>query len=427
VAVTVGTVPGGLAIDVDGTRYVSPHAFDWVPGSQHTIATPQVQGGSTGTRYGFTSWSDGGQISHTVTAPMAGSATYTASFFTQHFLTVVSGNRGNVSQASGWFNEGQQVQIQATANASFRFAGWIGAGAGSYSGLNNPATVTVNGPLYEAAAFGPTPFDFDADGLADIAVRRPSDGIWYIQRQRAGYREIAFGVPGDVLAPADYDGDAKTDVAVFRPSENTWHIEGSSRGFYRVQWGTTDDLPVPADYDGDGSADVAIYRPSTGTWYIIGSSAGIIVVNFGTAEDRPYPADYDGDGKADIAVRRPSDNNWYIQRTTLGYTVVTWGVAGDLAAPADFDGDRKTDLAVFRPSNGTWYISYAGTGGIFQQPWGQQGDIPVAADYDGDEKTDIAIWRPSDHNWYIIGSRVGFFVINFGQTGDVPIENVLNY
>ena len=36
---------------------------------------------------------------------------------------------------------------------SYGFAGWTGSGTGSYSGMNSPASITMNGPVTETAAF----------------------------------------------------------------------------------------------------------------------------------------------------------------------------------------------------------------------------------------------------------------------------------
>jgi uncharacterized delta-60 repeat protein len=268
----------------------------------------------------------------------------------------------------------------------------------------------------------PTPFDFDGDGRSDLAVRRPSDNVWYFLRTTAGYTGLQYGVAGDMMAPADYDGDGRTDVAVFRPSEGKWYIAGSAVGFYIDGWGQNGDLPVPADYDGDGRADVAVYRPSNGTWYLKRSSLGISITQFGTAEDKPVLGDYDGDGKADLAVWRPSNNVWYFLRTTAGFTGIQWGTAGDVQAPADYDGDGRTDAAVFRPSTGVWFIA-ASSAGFMTQNWGANGDVPVPADYDNDGKADIAVFRPSNATWYLFRSSAGILQIPFGTAEDKQVQS----
>lgn len=177
-------------------------------------------------------------------------------------------------------------------------------------------------------------YDYDGDGLADIAVRRASSQIQYIANSSNGeIQRVSFGIqPSDIPVSGDFDGDGITDIAVRRPSTRYWyiknssgvdHISGFADGISRVRFGMqSQDIPVPADYDGDGKTDIAVRRPSNQMWYIKNSSGvdtltgfsdGISRLNFGKqSEDIPVPADYDGDGKADIAVRRPSNQMWYI-------------------------------------------------------------------------------------------------------------------
>ncbi|MBT0647557.1 VCBS repeat-containing protein, partial [Escherichia coli] len=65
-----------------------------------------------------------------------------------------------------------------------------------------------------------------------------------------------FGVSGDIPVNTDYDGDGRDDVAVWRPSTGVWWRINSSNGALSVvQFGLPDDIPTPGDYDGDGRVD----------------------------------------------------------------------------------------------------------------------------------------------------------------------------
>lgn len=264
--------------------------------------------------------------------------------------------------------------------------------------------------------------NFDADGLSDIAVFRPSNGTWYARTSgNNGYQEVGFGLNGDRIVPGDYDGDGTTDVAVWRPSNGTWFVRQSSGGFFSVQFGLAGDVPALGDYDGDLKADIAVWRPSDGTWYILPSSgSGFYTRQFGLNGDLVAQADYDGDGKTDLAVWRPSTGVWYTL-TSLdgGFAARQFGLPGDRPVQADYDGDGRADLAVFRPSNGTWY-SLRSTQGFLINEFGLSTDLPAPADLDGDGAADIAVYR--DGTWHILGTiGPSYSVIPFGVPGDVPV------
>jgi hypothetical protein len=184
VQVTVQTNLASHIFSVDGTSYTSAQTFSWQPGSSHTIATTSPQSGGAGMQYVWTSWSNGGAISQTV-APTT-NKTYTATFTTQYYLTVTKGTGGTVSPTSGWKNSGATVSISATptnnTQVSYSFSGWTGTGTGSYSGPNSPASITMSGPITEAATFTQNPVQvtvqtniagrsFTVDGTAYTAAQ----------------------------------------------------------------------------------------------------------------------------------------------------------------------------------------------------------------------------------------------------------------
>ena len=61
--------------------------------------------------------------------------------------TVTPGVRGKTAE--------QFVSIHATPANGYSFTIWTGSGTGSYSGTNNPASITMGGPITETATFIP--------------------------------------------------------------------------------------------------------------------------------------------------------------------------------------------------------------------------------------------------------------------------------
>jgi hypothetical protein len=144
--ITVATSPSGRQITVDAVTYTAPQTFSWASGSLHSIGVSSPQGSSS-TQYVYSSWSDAGAQTHTIIVP-SNNTTYTANFTTQYQLAITANPSigGTIttspSSPSGWYNNGQSVQITAIANGGFLFANW----SGDTSGSTNPVIVMMNAP-----------------------------------------------------------------------------------------------------------------------------------------------------------------------------------------------------------------------------------------------------------------------------------------
>jgi hypothetical protein len=60
------------------------------------------------------------------------------------------------------------------------------------------------------------------------------------------YTGAQWGMLPDIPVVGDYDGNGKADIAVFRPSEGVWYsLQSGSPGTYvSRQWGRMSDLPL---------------------------------------------------------------------------------------------------------------------------------------------------------------------------------------
>ena len=261
--------------------------------------------------------------------------------------------------------------------------------------------------------------DYNGDGKAEIAIFRPSTGLWAVR----GLGRIYFGTRGDIPVSGDYNGDGCADVSVFRPSSGLWAVKNVTRLYF----GGSNDLPVPGDYDGDGCCDVAVFGQQLGQWRIRGISS----VYYGTLGDRPAPSDYDGDGSTDIAIFRPASGLWAVRDVTRCY----FGASGDTPVPGVFKwygaglttgiindqytsaagqkaGPFRNQVALFRPATGLWAIR-----GHTRFYFGSDGNSPVIGDFNGNSLDDTIIFNPSSALWAIKGvTRV-----YFGTIGDIPV------
>ena len=140
-SVTVTTSPVGLSFTVDSVTYTAPQSFNWVVGSLHSISTTSPQNVAGGSEQVFSSWSDTGAQTHTVSGPTA-TTTYTANFTTQYQLTTQASPAGDgtvTPTSGGYFASGASIPVTATANGGFQFSNWTSTG-GSFDSSTAPST-----------------------------------------------------------------------------------------------------------------------------------------------------------------------------------------------------------------------------------------------------------------------------------------------
>ena len=238
--------------------------------------------------------------------------------------------------------------------------------------------------------------DYNNDSYDDIAIFRPSSGLWSIR----GITRVYYGSASDIPVPGDYNNDSYDNIAIFRPSSGLWSI----RGITRVYYGSSSDMPVPGDYNGDGKCDFGIFRSSSGLWAV----RYITRAYYGSSSDLPVPGDYNDNGGADIAVFRQSSGLWSVK----GFTRLYFGGSDDIPVPMWFQGTRHYDPAIYRPSCGLW--AQRGKTRVY---FGSSSDQPVPSDMDDTYGDDFVIFRESSGLWAIRNySRV-----YYGTSGDIPV------
>ena len=142
-AITVETRPVPLTFSVDGSFYYGSITLMWEPGSFHQLAAyPQI--GEPGISFSFNRWSDGGAMSHGVTAPL-GPTTYIVYYDIMFELTteVSPFGAGTVTPSSGSYKAGATVNLLATPATNYAFSGWTGPVADASSAST---TVVVGYP-----------------------------------------------------------------------------------------------------------------------------------------------------------------------------------------------------------------------------------------------------------------------------------------
>jgi hypothetical protein len=144
-----GTVWSASLGGLSNTSSASDLQFS-VPNGTYLFRVTSPVPGTWGTRYSAVP--ESGNV--TVTGEPQ---TVNITFAPQYELgpSVFVSGTGSVTPAPGWYPAGARVNITAWGAHGYAFSFWSGTGMGNYSGPEDPAWVTMDGPVNESAHFVP--------------------------------------------------------------------------------------------------------------------------------------------------------------------------------------------------------------------------------------------------------------------------------
>jgi Divergent InlB B-repeat domain len=177
-------LPNGTVwhLNVNGTEYSS--STPWInlttrPGNFSVDAYPIVDASANSTL---------APVAPSATLSLSPGRTYDINF-TAAYRVDVSGSVGGTVAVQGasqaFYIPGSRVTFNATALPGYSWAGWTGHGVGAYSGPNRSATITVQGPVVEVAAF--VPLALDRFNLTVQETGVPNGTEWSVDLNGVGY------------------------------------------------------------------------------------------------------------------------------------------------------------------------------------------------------------------------------------------------
>ena len=114
--------------------------------------------------------------------------------------------------------------------------------------------------LTALAVFSAPAADFTGNGRDDIAIFRPSAGLWAVR----GFTRAYFGTAGDIPTPGRWTRSDRDQIAIFRPSTGLWAVRAITRNYF----GSAGDIPL-----GFGGGGDSLWRQATPTIVAVDSTA----------------------------------------------------------------------------------------------------------------------------------------------------------
>jgi hypothetical protein len=366
VSVTVAANPSG-SIVVDGATYTSSQMFTWLPGSSHTLSANSPVSNGSGTQYVWASWSDGGDQSHTITAPNS-TITYTANYQAQFQVTYSqTGCSLPVSlPPAEWVNSGGSAvgSFPTTVNSEDGKTQCLlqsSTPAGPVSApTERAATYKTQYYLTVVSSYGDSTGQgwYDAGSTATFTVTSPvSDGAGS-QRLFTGWSSSdAGGYAGEDTSHSVTMNSSITETASWKTQwQVTFIVNPSASGEITVS-----DQPATTAWYDDGTP--ASIRADSKTGYTFSSwssdatsivftdssaSTTVTIHSTGTITANFLLADTTAPVITPTVTPTANSNGW-----NNGPVTVTWSVSDPESGIASSDGCATTTLSNETPLEGT--------------------------------------------------------------------------
>ena len=277
ITITSSPSTGSGFVDVgyfysDGDPVVTPFVVSFPPGTLRNITANSIVSCGSACRYIWIGWSDNGNQSHVITTPPVPTS-YVAYFKKQYMLNMSTNpnGAGTVAPASGsWWDSGSRVTISANSAIGYGFSSWNGTGSGSYSGVSDPASVTMNGPINETAQFHSLVNItlYQGWNLISLPIVPNSTSITYLLRSQIAKHEV--------VVVWSYAGSPPT-WQTFVPGKGGTLTKMTDGNGYWINMKTSDTLYVDGYVIAPGSSPPT-YSLSKG-WNLLGFKPQPIVTN----------------------------------------------------------------------------------------------------------------------------------------------------
>jgi glucose/arabinose dehydrogenase len=237
--ITLQTNPAGLQVTLDGQPVIAPSSTLSVVGVRRTlgVVSPQNVGG---TNYVFSSWSDGGAATHTITTPSS-NTTYTATYVIPTCSYTLSSTSRTVSSSGGAFTVSVTAPVgcpwTAVSNASWITitggSSGLGNGTVSYSvaantGPQRTGTMTIAGKTFTVTqssgcvyTISPTSKSFPASGGTGVVSVTAGVGCSWTARSNNSWITITSGASGVGNGTVGYSVKAVTSGSGTRTGSMT--------------------------------------------------------------------------------------------------------------------------------------------------------------------------------------------------------------